>query len=628
MMQHRGDESAQWGDWAQRFPIGTNVEGEVLEVWQVGAHIRLDGGPEALLLNGEMTWDGLVADARAILHKGQRVKVQVLSVESWGQRIYVSLRRAAHDPWKEHAASYRKGKTARALVAQFTRDAVLVEFEDHVAGFIPRPEIAEGVARPEEILETGDWVEVKVVEKDDLNREVKASMKLRLAEIEEEIQGELETTPAEPAENPHEAEAAPSETPETTVDVDSGGGERMPRILVVEDDPLQRLQLRAILEDLGYRHVREAGEGPAAIEAARQHGYDLIFMDQEMPAGNGDAGIRAAEEIKREFPQTTIVLVTGNKPAWEPPEEAPSFLSGMISKPFDLERIRAAMKQLRDTKSVGWPEVPGVLTEQVPHGVEFIERISRISHAARPLRDVLAGILSELKSSTGARGTAIFGWNRSNEGSDARGGGGGAASGLRAVPGEPPQSPVADLVYQPDMPMFYRNIDEQAAGKFLYLRGILGPVNANGQWPLRSCIGEYVGEEFDSVYTLFAFGDRVEQFRPEARILTRAAATVARAAIREHWIVAQVVSERRLTMLGGIVTSAAHELRGRLSALEAVSSVERSWRQLRSHAEKLKDGEFLADTEERIAGLKRAKQAMDNVVGRILDGCARPRIRW
>jgi signal transduction histidine kinase len=345
--------------------------------------------------------------------------------------------------------------------------------------------------------------------------------------------------------------------------------------------------------------------------------YDIVLMDQEMPQGEGDAGIRAAEKIKEACPRTSIVLVTGNKPAWDSPEKAPAYLSGMISKPFQLERIGAALRQLRDTGSVGWPQVWGVLAEQVPHGVEFIERISRTSHAARPLREVLGGILGELKNSTGAWGTAVFAWNRSTKEVTME-----AAAGVRGADFQHcrpnlHKSPIADLVYQPEQPMFYRNIDEQAAGKFLYLRDILGQTAQDGG-PLQSCIGEYVGEEFDSVYTLFVFGDRVDQFKVEARVLTRAAATVARAAIREHWIVAQVVSERRLTTLGGIVTSAAHELRGRLSALEAVSSVERSWRQLKTHPEKLRDDEFVADMEDRIAGLRGAKQAMDNVVGKIL----------
>jgi signal transduction histidine kinase/CheY-like chemotaxis protein/predicted RNA-binding protein with RPS1 domain len=612
MIQDRSNESGEWADWAKLFPIGSNVAGTVLDVWQVGAHIQLDGGPQALLLNSEMSWDGFVPDARTLLHKGDCVKVQVLLVEQWRQRVYVSLRRTVHDPWKAHATSYKKGRTARARVTQFATREVAIEFEDHVDGFIPRAEIAHGSIRAEQILEIGDWVEVKVIDRDDRTREVKASMKLRLAEIEAEVKGE--PIPAAEAEVPETAAGAQ----ETVDEVAAHAGGSMPRILVVEDEAVQRLQLRAILEDLGYRHVREAGGGPEAVQAMNECGYDIVLMDLEMPQGDGDAGILAATKIKRLCPRTKIVLVTGNKPKWNSPAEAPDFLSGMISKPFDIDRMRSAMMQLRDTGSVGWPEVRGVLAEELPHGLEFIERISRTAHAARPLREILGSLLNDLKISTGACGVAIFGWNRSNKEVRMEAAVGVQTADFHYCQPHLQKSPVADLVYQPEQPIFYRDIDKHAEGKFLYLRPILGPIGPDGRWPLQSCMGEYLGEESDTVYTLFAFGDQVDQFKPEARILTRAAATVARAAIREHWIVTQVVSERRLTTLGGIVTSAAHELRGRLNALEAVASVERSWRQLRAHAEKLRDEEFVKAMEERIAGLRKAKQAMDNTVGKIL----------
>jgi len=331
MIQNRGDEAAEWDVWAKQFPIGTNVEGEVLDVWQVGAHIQLDFGPQALLLNSEMRWEGFVPDARVILHKGQRVTVQILSVEPWRQRISVSLRRALNDPWKEYAGSYKKGRTARARVTQFARDEVLIEFEDHVSGFIPRAEIAEGAARAEEILEIGDWVEVNVLEKEERHREVKASMRLRLIEIEEEIRGEPTVTAAMETENP-----AP-EPPGTSVEAHPTAEAPTPRILVVEDDPLQRLQLRAILEDLGYRQVGEAGSGPEAIEAMKECDYDIVLMDQEMPQGEGDAGIRAAEKIKEACPRTSI-----KPPPWNGPPCFVPAAPGMPTGPSTARMCRTA----------------------------------------------------------------------------------------------------------------------------------------------------------------------------------------------------------------------------------------------------------------------------------------------
>ena len=88
-----------WNDVARRYPIGANVTGRVKHVWQVGAIIQLEPGLVGMVLHNEMSWDGPVPDARLVLHVGDAVRAQVLQVESWHNRVVLSIRRAAHDPW-------------------------------------------------------------------------------------------------------------------------------------------------------------------------------------------------------------------------------------------------------------------------------------------------------------------------------------------------------------------------------------------------------------------------------------------------------------------------------------------------------------------------------------------------
>ena len=113
------------------------------------------------------------------------------------------------------------------------------------------------------------------------------------------------------------------------------------------------------------------------------------------------------------------------------------------------------------------------------------------------------------------------------------------------------------------------------------------------RWPLQSCIGELVPAGGDLSYTLFVFDRKKNQFNASHQIITQAASAVAGAAIREHWIIDQVAAERRLTSLGGVVSSAAHELKGRLSVMEAVGTVSRGWQQVPTQPAKLNDNDFL-----------------------------------
>lgn len=69
------------------------------------------------------------------------------------------------------------------------------------------------------------------------------------------------------------------------------------RVLIADDDPIIRLDLRQMLENLGYQVVAEAEDGQAAIHLARDHKPDVCVLDVKMPVMDGiDAAQRLADE--------------------------------------------------------------------------------------------------------------------------------------------------------------------------------------------------------------------------------------------------------------------------------------------------------------------------------------------
>lgn len=77
------------------------------------------------------------------------------------------------------------------------------------------------------------------------------------------------------------------------------------RIVIAEDEPLIRLDLRESLEEEGYSVVGEAGDGAEAVELVRQHRPDLAILDIKMP---GVDGLAAAREIVGERLAAVIIL--------------------------------------------------------------------------------------------------------------------------------------------------------------------------------------------------------------------------------------------------------------------------------------------------------------------------------
>ena len=82
----------------------------------------------------------------------------------------------------------------------------------------------------------------------------------------------------------------------------------MPKILIVDDEWLTRLEIEELLNELGYEVAGQAETGEEAIAMARELNPDLILMDVVMPGGMN--GIDAARVIKAEL-GIPIVFISG-----------------------------------------------------------------------------------------------------------------------------------------------------------------------------------------------------------------------------------------------------------------------------------------------------------------------------
>jgi response regulator NasT len=77
------------------------------------------------------------------------------------------------------------------------------------------------------------------------------------------------------------------------------------RVLIADDEPIIRLDLKNMLESLGYEVVAEAGDGVSAVEAARTLKPDVAILDIKMP---GMDGIDAANILNSEKIAPVVLL--------------------------------------------------------------------------------------------------------------------------------------------------------------------------------------------------------------------------------------------------------------------------------------------------------------------------------
>ena len=115
------------------------------------------------------------------------------------------------------------------------------------------------------------------------------------------------------------------------------------RILITDDNPINRRVIRTIVERLGYSPI-EASGGEDALSLLKESPFDLLFTDIDMPLINGielAQAVRDYESAIKPVPQRTeIVAVTANVSPDTKRSCKQSGMNGFLRKPVDQETIK------------------------------------------------------------------------------------------------------------------------------------------------------------------------------------------------------------------------------------------------------------------------------------------------
>jgi small subunit ribosomal protein S1 len=182
--------SNPWEGFLEKFPVGTQVEGEVKNITEFGLFIGLPGDIDGMVHLSDLDWERSGEQAIADFKKGDIVKAKVLDVDIEKERISLGIKQLGSDPFKEAIANVKKGDVVTTTVTAVTENGLEVAVEG-LTGFIRKNELARerGDQRPDRFA-VGEKIDAKITAIDKATRKVTLSVKAR--EIEEEKQAMAE----------------------------------------------------------------------------------------------------------------------------------------------------------------------------------------------------------------------------------------------------------------------------------------------------------------------------------------------------------------------------------------------------------------------------------------------------
>ena len=168
-----------WLDVEEKFPVGSTVQGRVVNIVNYGAFLELEEGVEGLIHVSEMSWTKRNVAPSRIFSKEDKVEAVVLEIDRESKRISLGLKQLQPNPWELLETKYPIGTKIVGRVRNLTDFGAFVEIEDEVDGLIHTTDLSwvKRDVHPREILREGDEVEVMVLSIDPAEQKVSLGLK-------------------------------------------------------------------------------------------------------------------------------------------------------------------------------------------------------------------------------------------------------------------------------------------------------------------------------------------------------------------------------------------------------------------------------------------------------------------
>ena len=168
-----------WDNIQDKYPVGTVVKGEVVNVMSYGAFVKLEPGIEGLVHISEMSWTRRINDPKDLVSVGDEIEVKILGVDPAGQQLSLGMKQTMANPWDEVMDKYPENGVVTGKVRNLTNYGAFIELEQGIDGLLHVSDMSwtRKVSHPSEIVEKGQELKCRVLSVDRERRRIALGLK-------------------------------------------------------------------------------------------------------------------------------------------------------------------------------------------------------------------------------------------------------------------------------------------------------------------------------------------------------------------------------------------------------------------------------------------------------------------
>ncbi len=120
-------------------------------------------------------------------------------------------------------------------------------------------------------------------------------------------------------------------------------GAKLPRVLLVDDHPVNRKLCTILLEHAGYQ-VIPASDGTEALALAAEGGVDIVLMDVHMPGMDGFETTQRLRALEGAVGQVPVIALSADCPHESVAAMKAAGMNGFLAKPIQVPELLSTLR--------------------------------------------------------------------------------------------------------------------------------------------------------------------------------------------------------------------------------------------------------------------------------------------